>query len=194
LSEELYETPREQFSQGDIFELLPHVFLGRPLTALTKDGETTLRAETEPFTSFDDTNGQAIVASCKLQRAILLSHDCEIDKAQVIRWILSPVVPIVRLSNENRDRVRRNRIYAMFHLPKFHESLPESFVDFNQMSTLNSEFVRSASRIVSLSDLGRRGMYMQLVRWFTRWELRTTQCPACGVSFNPGDVMAVRTP
>lgn len=193
MSEELYEVPREQASQGDILEFLPHIFLDLPLTALNEETETTLRTVTEPFSSFDDANGQSVMATCKRQKAMLLSHDCEIDKPQVTRWIVAPVVPILKLKPANRDRVRRNRIFTMFHLPKYRELLPESFVDFNQLTTLSSEFVRNAQRIVSLSDVGRRGMYAQFVRWFTRWELRSTRCPTCGVEFDPGQVMPVRS-
>ncbi len=193
MPEELYEAPREQPGQGDILEFLPHVFLDGDLIALNPETEVTFKAAVEPFSSFDDKGGQPIVATCKRQKAIVLSPDCEIDKSHVRRWIVSPVVPIVKLSDRNRDIVRRNRTYAMFHLPKYRDVLPESYVDFNQVTTLGADLVKAAQRLTSLSDLGRRGLYIQFIRWFTRWELRTVTCPSCGVSFDPGDVMPVRS-
>lgn len=192
MPEELYETPREQPSQADIVEFLPHIFLDSPLYALNKEDESKFTASIHPFASFDDKNGQAVLATCKRQKAILLSNDCEIDKPHVLRWIVSPVVPILKLGTENRDRVRRNRVYAMFHLPRYHDVLEESFVDFNQATTLNTEIVKAGHRIVSLSDAGRQGLYAQFIRWFTRWELRSMHCPSCGVEFDPSHVMPVR--
>lgn len=194
MSEELYEAPRAEFSQGDIFEFLPHAYLEPPLTALERETESTLKCSSDPFASFEDSSGQAIVAKAKRQNALLLGHDCEIDKPHIVRWLISPVVPIGRLAEAKRDPVRRNRIYSMLHLPPYRNLLGESFVDFNQITTIDAEMVKAAIRRVSLSDAGRRGLYLQFIRWFTRWELRTIQCPSCSVTFNPADVMPVRTP
>lgn len=194
LAEELYETPREQSSQGDILESVAHIYLERPLLALRKEAETIFRAEAEPFSQFDDKGGQMVVATCKRQRAILITHDCEIDKPQVKRWLVCPVVPIVVLSSGNRDRARRNRVYSMLHLPQYRDVLPESFVDFNQITTLEGDFVKGGKRLVSLSDIGRRALYSQFVRWLTRWELRDIHCPSCNVVFNPAIALPVRSP
>ena len=193
MAEELYESPRGEISQGDILELLPHVYLDKPLLALAKETETILRCSGEPFPHFDDKNGQQIVASCKRQRAILLSHDCEIDKKHVKGWLTCPVVPLVSLAPENRDRVKRNRIYAMLYLPRYRDVVHESFVDFNQITTLDAGYIKTATRLVSLSDMGRRALYAQFIRWLTRWELRDISCPSCRVAFNPSLVLPVRT-
>jgi len=192
LSVELYETFRAEISQGDIFELLPHVFLDGPLLALEHETETILKAIGEPYREFNDKDGQPIVATCKRSKGILLSHDCEIDKPQVRKRLICPVVPLSRLRPQNQDRVKRNRIYSMLHLPKYGTSLEESFVDFNSVATIDAEFLRGKNRIVSLSDIGRRALYVQLIRWFSRWELREIVCPRCSASFDPHSDMQVR--
>lgn len=194
MAEELYENPREQVSQGDILELLPHVYIDKPLLALHQEGETIFRASGEPYLSFDDKRGQLTTATCRRSKAILLNHDCEIDKPQVKRWLTCPVVPIVRLKLENRERAKRNRIYSMLYLPKHRDVLEESFVDFNQVTTLDAEFIKTARRLTSLSDSGRRALYAQFIRWLTRWELRDLLCPSCGTTFNPAIALPVRTP
>ena len=190
---ELYENPREQLSQGDILGLLPHIFLENPLLALNKETETIFRATGEPYLQFDDKKGQLIAAMCKRSKAMLLTHDCEVDKSQVTRWLVCPVVPIVRLGKDTRDRARKNRIYSMLYLPKHRDVLEESFVDFNQVTTLNAGVIGAAKRLTSLSDNGRRALYAQFVRWLTRWELRELACPECGMAFNPALGLPVRT-
>ena len=194
MPEELYEAPGTKISQGDILELLPHVFLDKPLLALKQEADTIFRAESEPFSAFDNKNGQSIIAGCKRQCAILINHDCEIEKPQTRRWLACPVMPISRLAPENQDRVRRNRIYAMLYFPRYREVLQESFVDFSQITTLHGDYVRTGKRLTSLSDTGRRAFYVQFIRWLTRWELRDLSCPSCAVTFNPAISLPVRTP
>lgn len=192
MSQELYEQPRQQISQGDILELAPHIFLDSPLLALHNQAETIYGATAEPYGSFDDKNGQKIIAHCKRMTALILTHDCEIDKPQVVRWHICPVVPLERLRGETQDRAKRNRIYSMCFLPKFGNLKKDSFVDFNHISTVSAELLRSAPRILSLSDLGRQALYAQFIRWFSRWELRSLECPGCKVEFDPTLSLSVR--
>jgi hypothetical protein len=193
LPEDLYEEPRSKVSQGDILDDLPHLSLEKPLLALYKEAETLFRAAGEPFTQFDDKNGQPVVGICSRARAVVISPDCEIDKSQVKKWIVCRIKPASSLRPQVHDHLKRNRIYSMLFLPRFRDSLPDSYVDFNTITTLDSALVTSAKRIVSLSDIGRRGLYLQFIRWLTRWEFRDLTCPNCAASFNPADVLPVRT-
>lgn len=190
---DLYETPRAKISQGDILELLPHLSLNRPLLALSKEAETIFKAMGEPYPQFNDTDGQDAIASCRRAKAILINNDCDIDKTHVTKWLICPVVPASKLQPKTREILKRNRIYAMLYLPRYAEVLVESFVDFNQITTLDAEYVKDAKRIVSLSDIGRRGLYVQFIRWLTRWELREIACPDCGATFDPHIDQPVRT-
>lgn len=192
---ELYEPPRTEISQGDIIEFLPHIFLDNPLLALhgERDTETVFRATGEPYTNFNDKDGQAVIAKCKRSKAILISHDCEVDKPQVKKWLVCPVVPMDKLQPKNHDLLKRNRIFSMLYLPKLDKILVDGFVDFNQITTLESEFVKAGNRIISLSDIGRRALYVQFIRWLTRWELREISCPNCQANFDPHAHQSVRT-
>jgi len=189
LSQELFEQPRQEFSQGDILDVAPHVFLDPPLLALQPAEANHYRFEAEPFSVFDDAAGQFIAAKCRRIKAIVMTHDCEIDKKQVVRWHLCPVVPLSKLKPDNQDRVKRNRIYSMFFLPRYGEILLDSFVDFSQISTVGMDFIKTGKRILSLSDLARQGMYAQFFRWLTRFEMREMDCPNCRVKFNPLDTV-----
>lgn len=190
---DLYEAPGTEISQGDILELLPHISLNKPLLALSKEAETIFRAVAEPHPQFNDKDGQDVIATCKRTKAILISHDCEIDKTHVQNYLVCPVVPSHRLKPTTQDLLKRNRIYAMLYLPKYGDTLGESFVDFNHVTTLNAEFVKNATRILSLSDLGRRALYVQFIRWLSRWELREIACPSCGSIFDPHINQPVRS-
>lgn len=189
---ELYEVPRPEISQGDILDLLPHVSLNTPLFALSKEAETIFKATAEPYPQFDDKSGQDVIATCHRAKAILLTHDCEVDKTQVTKWLVCPVVPVTRLRPQTLEFLKRNRVYSMLYLPRLSDTLAESFVDFNQVTTLDANYVKGAKRIISLSDIGRRGLYVQFIRWLTRWELREIACPNCSATFDPHANESVR--
>jgi hypothetical protein len=192
LSQELYEQPRQKFSQGDIFEVAPHIFLDPPLLALTPAENGSQKSEKEPFSTFDDSKGQDIVARCKRTTAILITPDCEIDKETLHYWHICPVVPLSKLSGSAQGHVKRNRFYSRYFLPRSGNVISDSFVDFNQLSTIAPDFLKAAKRIVSLSDLGRQGLYVQFIRWLTRWELKELSCPNCQSKYDVSTSLPVR--
>ena len=190
MSQELYEQPSSEISQGDILELAPHIYLDPPLQALHTVEGNLHKSETEPFSAFD-ANGQNVIAKGKRFKAMVLTPDCEIDKVEY--WHICPVMPLSILKSGIQGDVKRNRVYKRFFLPRYGDVLPDSFVEFNQISTLQMDFVKTGKRVLSLSDLGRHGLYAQFVRWLTRWELRELDCPSCGVKFNPVSTLPVRS-
>ena len=190
---ELYQDPQPEISQGDILDLAPNVYLDRPLLALKNETEAIYSAYGEPFEHFQDKTGQSIIAKCKRARAIVVTHDCEIDKPAVARYHICPVVPLSHLSSKMQDQVKRNRVYSRYFLPSFRDLRQDSFVDFNQISTVDRDLIAATKRLLTLSDLGRRGLYAQFIRWATRWELRHVTCPECQVDFEPYANVPVRS-
>ncbi len=190
MSEDFYEPARSEVSQGDILEVLPHAHLKYPVRLLEsrEDGLLSSR-EGEAQGS----GRQMGIAALRLERAILLSHDCEIDKPQILNWTVSPIVPISEIPGPKHGDVRKNKIFHLLHLPAYRNVLPESVIVLNQVTTLEKEFATSARRIASLSDMGRRAFYAQHIRWLTRWQLSELMCPHCGVGFNAADAMKVRS-
>jgi hypothetical protein len=169
VAEELYEPCAEVLRQGDIFE---------PLSFL--------RAEPS-----QDGNDLRSVASSRPQLALLLNQSCDIDKPNFTRLIVAPVVQISGLKSVDQTRVRKNEIYSRLHLPAYRSLLPESFVSFLEPMTVDKEFLRRAPRVISLSEQGRRALYVQYVRWLTRWSLVEIQCPTCDVIFSPAQTLPV---
>jgi hypothetical protein len=169
VAEELFEPPVELLRQGDIFAPLPF------FRAEASESASRLQA----------------VGSADPQYAILLNQSCDIDKPSFTRLIVVPVVPISRLSSVDQTSVRKNKIYARLHLPSYRELLPESFVSFQEPMTIDKGFLQQAPRIISLSEHGRRALYVQYVRWLTRWVLAELQCPNCDVIFDPSNTLPI---
>lgn len=192
MPEDLYEAPRAEISQGDILERLPGAHLVPPLRALFLRGDGAMTVETETHPDFDDKRGQAVVASCKRSKALLLSHDCEIDKPSVKNWIVAPVIPLSVIPGGAHADIKKNKIFSFLYLPSYRDILEESVLVLNYLTTLDPDFVRGANRVLSLSDLGRRALYLQHIRWVTRWQLSEIRCPNCNASFNAAAGMTVR--
>jgi hypothetical protein len=190
LSNDLYEAPREEISQGDILELLPHLHLPHPLNVLETPEEGS--ASGTPGANLTDKKTLVVRASCRYSRAMLLTHDCEIDKTAIKNWIVCPVLPLSDLPGNIQVEVKKNKVFYMLHLPKHWNILEESALILNHPTTIDKQFVESARRIVSLSDLGRRAFYAQYIRWVSRWQLRDLSCPNCHAVFNAVDSMIVR--
>jgi hypothetical protein len=190
---DLYEAVPPQISQGDILRRVPHAYLPHPLTKLRSLGENKYEAEPEPFSEFNEKQGELVAANCKRRIALLLTPDCEIDKDNR-RWLVCPIKPLADLSGKFQDSIKRNRVVSALFLPGHLELFPDGYADFNQITTLEPAVVRQAERVVSLSDIGRIALYKQYVRWFTRWTLQDITCPNCFTSFDPTITLKVRNP
>jgi hypothetical protein len=163
-----------------------------PLRALFARGDGAMAVESENHPDFNDRQGQAVVASCKRARALLLSYDCEIDKPAVKNWIVVPIVPLSLIPGASHSEAKKNKIFSLLYLPSYRNILEESVLVLNHITTLDRDFVRSSTRVLSLSDIGRRALYAQYIRWLTRWQLSEVHCPNCDAFFNASDGMTVR--
>jgi hypothetical protein len=189
---DLYQTAStSNICQGDIVVLAPHVYLAPPLTKLDPHGDSLFRAEAEPFTRFDDEHGERVVAHCKRRLALVLTYDCELDK-RGRRWLICPLLPLSVLPGAAQGSVRKNRVLAALFLPAYRDKLPDSYADFNQITTVEPDIIRAATRELSLSDLGRVALYNQFIRWFTRWSIHEIDCPECNTTFDPMLSLPVR--
>jgi hypothetical protein len=99
--------------------------------------------------------------------------------------------PLKDLEPSLRGEVKKNRPFQYFYLPPDGE-LTESFVDFAYPTTVSLSMVSGIPRLMTLSDLGRRALYVQYIRWVTRWEMRKIKCPGCGEDFNASAALPVR--
>ena len=192
MAEDLYEPPRAEISQGDILARLPNACLVPPLQALFERTDGAMAVESEAHPNFHDKHGQRVIASCKRARALLLTYDCEIDKLAVNKWIVLPIIPLSLIPGGSHSDAKKNKIFSFLFLPSYRDVLEDSLVVLNHSTTLDRKFVETATRILSLSDLGRKALYAQYIRWLTRWQLNEIRCPSCSALFNASDGMTVR--
>jgi hypothetical protein len=115
LAEDFYEPPRDEMSQGDILELLPSVRIDFPLQLLEPRSDGLFSAYPAELHGHDGVARQGI-AWCRVTKAILLSHDCEIDKPNAKYWVISPVVPISTIPGSAHLHIRKNKILHLVHL------------------------------------------------------------------------------
>jgi hypothetical protein len=194
LADPIYQAISAKVSQGDILEVAPHVFLDPPLSKLHSD-EDQLVYRIAPIGIPEVDEEVAVLAGCIRTLAIVVSYDCEIDRAAVKRWIICPIVPLSKAGDPGKQgHTKRNRVSSHFFLPRFEAVFPDSFVVLNQIATVGRDFITGSNRIVTLSDRGRLGLYAQFIRWLTRWEFRDVKCPACNAEFDPTLGMRVRPP
>lgn len=191
MAEELYEAAGDQVSQGDILQLAPDAHLAHPLTRLRPIADGKFESDREPFPDFNEKRGETVAATCKRRLSLLLTPDCEIDKANR-KWVICPIRPIGELFGNFQDSIRKNRVVSALFLPAHKGLFPDGYADFNYITTLEPEFVQTAKRPASLSDVGRIALYKQYIRWFTRWTLKDIPCPNCGMNFDPTLALKVR--
>lgn len=167
MAEQLFEPITDRLRQGDIFETLPFSFL-----ANGDGGEPAAKITTQS------------------QRAMLLNQSCDVDKGYK-KLVVVPVLPLSSLSGGQQDLVRKNRLFSALYISAYRDVLPESFISFLEPMTVDRSFLERQGRIVSLSDQGRRALYVQFTRWISRWQLAELSCPGCGAKFNPAATLPV---
>jgi hypothetical protein len=164
VAEDLFEEPKSLLRQGDVFQAFAF-----------------FRAERS------DSGSLQAVGAARAQAAMLLNQSCDVDKPAFTRLIVVPVVPLSVLGSADQTNVRKNKMFARLHLPAYRDLLPESFASFLEPMTVEKAFLEQAPRIVSLTEKGRRSLYVQYVRFLTRWNLAEIVCPACNVAFSTAD-------
>jgi len=163
VAQQFFENCIPELRQGDVLEKLPFLSLSKEGTAKSTTQE---------------------------KLAFLLNHSCDIDK-EYPKLVVVPVIPLKSVDASTQSLIKKNRILAYLYLPAFQHVIEDSFVSFLEPMTVEMAIVKNARRIVSLSDEGRRALYVQYTRWLSRWQLTEIPCPNCGVSFNPASTLRV---
>jgi hypothetical protein len=173
-----YHPVDPQLCQGDILERVPHILLKeqpRPIQKATFPGNRSayqLAELAEGALPQTPEEGVLVPATCHVTRAMVLTHDCEIDKDMRHRSVLLIRPLPANLPESERTTIRENKKYSFFYLPAGDNTLPESYVDFRRICTVSPQWVDSATRLASLSPDARQAMLIQLFRFLARVELR----------------------
>jgi hypothetical protein len=172
-----YRAADPQLCQGDILERVPHLLLKDqpwPLQKATLPGKRIgYELQELPEGVFPDTpeGGALVRAACDVTRAMLLTHDCEVDKDKKHRAVVLVRPLPASMPAEDRATIQQNKRFPFFYLPAGGDRLPESYVDFRRICTVSPQWVDSATRLASLSALARQAMLLQFFRFLARVEL-----------------------
>ncbi len=190
VGEPFYKDVAPELSQGDILDGIPHLFLRPPLFALrkvilaggrealgfyeypppTEESPGASRGKQLPGGGFHFQAGEQAAALCQVSRAIVLSHDCDIENEKEHRLValVRPLAPVTDPGHQ--EIIRQNRNFNYLYLPAA-EGLDEAYVDFRRLTSLSPHFLATASRLRSLSGEGVRALQFGFFRFLTHHEL-----------------------
>jgi hypothetical protein len=178
-----YILKRAEVSQGDIYKAVPSVFIpSRPITAVRREtvggGKQALMPYTEdgppPAGGFQwELRDTPVVSDGRLALAILLTHDCEIDKkGRDDLRLVALIRPWASISESAASNIRLGNRRRFFYLaPQLDgPALDESYVDFRRITTVRGSALPEAHRVLSLSDAMRDALREAFIRYVTRAE------------------------
>lgn len=131
----------------------------------TQKGNVQTWEETGDWVPQKDGRAHFLASGRKLN-AIVLSHDCEIDKNK--RVLVAPVLPITMIDDAHRDFVRNRKRYPFMPVSEMKNILPESYIDLRGICFLERELIDHASRLSSMSETGLEDLRIQLIAFITR--------------------------
>lgn len=155
--------------QGDVLSLYPLsrvLFPPRALDKRTIKGGASAWVETDG--ALDATKEHHALAKGKHFHALVLSHDCEMDKERAKRRIhIAPISPLSRLpENEQRSTLAQK---TLRHLPlPGIPDLGDFYADLLAMLVIDYGILDRCTRLASMSPPGVERLQAQLVAFFTR--------------------------
>lgn len=135
----------------------------------SKDGKTLYEHSPTPFTKSKKETRDIMLSSGEIAAAIVISHDCEIDKeSKPSRPILiAPAFPLDTLPPENQLAVSEQRRFSLMPLPNVPQ-LGNYYADFRLIQPLRRAFLVSECRLASMNTDAVDRLQAQLTAYLTR--------------------------
>jgi len=185
----------EKLSQGDIVRDVPWGLVESPLTICRPKqvGHSAGPSTYGPPDSFKNPAAfkdfESLHLRAKRGKAIVLWHDCQIDKFEEqgkprSKWftVIAPVFPLSDFDAKGQEHVRAGRRRAFFYLPESASELmpQEGYVDLRYTIPIRHGLLESA-RAGTLSAEARLAMYAQFFSFLTRTSIKSGNivCPHC---------------
>lgn len=189
---QVYRSPDLTFRQGDVFEGVP---IAQPLatpyltvgTPIERKGVMTAQVfgiagnAALPDAVANGRSPGDFIAKIRLQRAILLTRGCDVDKGRPLQF--APIRPLSVVSGEAAQLAIVEGRHANCHFLPGDDSLnlPVSFVDFRTITSVASGSLPNFRRVTSLTHSALKSVYFSMVRHITRAQLvDDANCDACG--------------
>ena len=159
---------KAELSQGDLLSPIPFAATTAPERMLKRGATLRHDVQTWQETSVwkPDADGRGyILASGRRVHAIVLSHDCEIDKEK--RVLIAPVLSIATVTGDALEAVRNGKRYPFLHLPEIPQKLVESYLDLRGICFVERKVVDNVERLASMSEDGVERLHAQIIGFFT---------------------------
>lgn len=154
--------------QGDVLAVLPLARSAVPFQTLRKQSVKNGHAWFEIPTPTETSGHLFALARGKNTHAVILSHDCEMDKERRKRRIhLAPLLPLSTLGDKERVKVLAQKTLKSLPLPGI-PGLGDYYADLLSMIVVDYETLDWCPRIASMTPDGVLRLQAQLVSFFTR--------------------------
>jgi len=169
--------PGSELSQGDLIEEVPSVYiedLGYAVKFADKPPKFKLQAR-RPEHIKPNSEHQANATEVR-SAAVVLTHDCEIDKDDTNRAIV--LAALVRslsdIRDKDRDGIRQYTRHRAFYLPENNYLDGEHYIDLRRLTTIRRDNLEELKRLASMNEDGRLMLREHLFRFFARRVLPET--------------------
>ena len=165
---------KAELSQGDV---LAPVLIGsvqHPILYLKKGPVLKVNVQSwVPSSDFISNPGDGLgnfLGKGRVVNAIIVSHDCEIEKPRRgTRILIAPASPLTNVTDTNhRQKIMEQKHFALLPLPGI-PKLGDCYADFRLLMWVDKKLVEDAGkRIASMTDEAVIRLHAQLIGFFTR--------------------------
>lgn len=157
----------DEILQGDILDGVPAAFVRPGPTRVIRMGKTkgdyqfvTVHTEANPphdgMKLSMESGGDDVIVHGYLERAMLLTHECEIENDDRARTV-AMIRPISHLDAETAEKLFSDdpdALYTRFPLPAQADEpmMERSFVDFMRLTTVHPKVLEECRRVASVPD------------------------------------------
>jgi hypothetical protein len=115
-----------------------------------------------------------ILAHGEVRHALVLSHDCDLDKPRGNQRVLvAPIATIAGLEPMLQRTILEQRHLALMPLPAL-SPLGDSYADLRLIAAIPREVVLDEKRVASLTDEARERLQAQILKFLFRREPEPT--------------------
>lgn len=175
-----YRDLSAELCQGDLLNEMASVHVRSPVAALRKftlpGGREVFKVfqrneECTPPLDFLKDGGEDSPISCNLGRAIVITHDCDIDHERRYR-LVAAIRPMDKLDEKAKTGIVNNANGNYFYLPADVErGIDEGYVDFRRITSITKTLLEQASRKASLAKESLRALQMCFFRFVTKRDI-----------------------
>lgn len=186
--EDFYGPLQDRLSQGDLVKAVPWGLIDVPVLVCRPSDATQLsgKANYAPVKAEGYQGLKSIHAAASIGPAMVLWHDCQIDKfanqgKPEEKWFaaVAPILPLARVGDMT-EAVRSGQRRAFFFLPAYPAIGldQDSYVDLRHIWSIKQGAL--SGRFGTLSPVAREGLYAHLFTFLTSRRLKdAVKCPAC---------------